>query len=367
MFFLKIQNFFRNHAGGFSLLTAILLPIVIISIGIAIELVHIFYSKVEMHSIIDRALLNTALELAKKKNRFIVGRTVPEIWKNNFHNELVMDGFSTEIDDVMRSTLLSVDSPYDTKNLSVVSKYKVPFDVCSLIPLCKNKYDYVTVLVTSSMKIGIPKNFGMDMMVVLDVSKSMVSLMPPKRTITRIEVVKTELNAMLKRIEKISNVKNVVRTGLVTFADKVVESLPLDWGIKRLVKSMRNMKFGINTDSTPGMQYAYDQIFDKKATSEHRSRGHEKHKKYIIFLTDGENNSMDSDFKSLSICNMAKEQGAIIYTIDIQYAKERAEKFLKNCSSPDHFYLITDLSLDMHNVFSNIGQDIIKNHILYDR
>ncbi|WP_354688025.1 vWA domain-containing protein [Candidatus Liberibacter africanus] len=365
MFFLKIQNFFRNHAGGFSLLTAILLPIVIISIGIAIELFHIFYAQVEMHSIIDRALLNTALELAKKKNRFIVGRTVPEIWKNNFYNELVMDGFSTEIDDVMQSISLRYDSLYDTKNISVVSQYKVPFNACSLIPLCKNNYGYVTVPITSSMKISYVNENEADIMFVLDVSYSM-GIIPDGDSKTRLDIAIKNISDILHNLQKYVNVDKVIRSGLVTFSTYIVDTIPLEWGVRGIEQKIPDIRLVYDTNSTPGLKYAYNQIFDENEEFLHHSRGHDDYKKYIIFLTDGRNNDPEQNIHSKWFCNEAKKKGAIVYVIDINETDPYAVNFLKTCASPGQFYFVEN-SNSMHNAFVKIGNDMTEKRIWYDK
>ncbi|XCD42595.1 VWA domain-containing protein [Candidatus Liberibacter asiaticus] len=132
------------------------------------------------------------------------------------------------------------------------------------------------------------------------------------------------INAMLEEVKSIPDVNNVVQSGLVTFSNKIEEFFLLEWGVSHIQKKIKYLsKFGVSTNSTPGLKYAYNQIFDtRKRKRQHIAKGHDDYKKYIIFLTDGENSSPNIDNKeSLFYCNEAKRRGAIVYAIGVQVTR----------------------------------------------
>ncbi|ACT57306.1 VWA domain-containing protein [Candidatus Liberibacter asiaticus] len=371
MSFLNIRNFFYNCKGSISILTAILLPVIFIVMGLVIETSHKFFVKAKLHYILDHSLLYTATKILnqengnngkKQKNDFSY-RIIKNIWQTDFRNELRENGFAQDINNIERSTSLSIiiDDQHKDYNLSAVSRYEMPFIFCTF-PWCANS-SHAPLLITSSVKISSKSDIGLDMMMVLDVSLSMNDHFGPG--MDKLGVATRSIREMLDIIKSIPDVNNVVRSGLVTFSSKIVQTFPLAWGVQHIQEKINRLIFGSTTKSTPGLEYAYNKIFDAKEKLEHIAKGHDDYKKYIIFLTDGENSSPNIDNKeSLFYCNEAKRRGAIVYAIGVQ--AEAADQFLKNCASPDRFYSVQN-SRKLHDAFLRIGKEMVKQRILYNK
>ncbi len=77
--------------------------------------------------------------------------------------------------------------------------------------------------------------------------------------------------------------------------------------------------------------------------------------KFIIFLTDGENNNFKSNVNTIKICDKAKENFIKIVTISIN-ASPNGQRLLKTCvSSPEYHYNVVNADSLIH-VFQNISQ-----------
>ncbi|PWL04442.1 hypothetical protein DJ468_02100, partial [Candidatus Liberibacter asiaticus] len=120
---------------------------------------------------------------------------------------------------------------------------------------------HIVMPITRSVKVNSQTDARLDMMIVLDVSRSMESFFDS--SITKIDMAIKSINAMLEEVKLIPDVNNVVQSGLVTFSNKIEEFFLLEWGVSHLQRKIKYLsKFGVSTNSTPGLKYAYNQIFD---------------------------------------------------------------------------------------------------------
>ena len=103
--------------------------------------------------------------------------------------------------------------------------------------------------------------------------------------------------------------------------------------------------------------------------------------KYVIFITDGVNNSTGADTASINSCRAMTAAGVEVYAVGFalepgtysfngqggwtmpQHMSDRAYNFLESCaSSPDHFIkAVNTSSLDI--AFEKIGKSIAKDAI----
>ncbi|XCD68666.1 VWA domain-containing protein [Candidatus Liberibacter asiaticus] len=369
---LNIRNFFYNYKGGMTILTAIFLHIIFLVLGMIIEVSHIFFMKTVLHSMIDRSLVHAATQIMnegngnnrkKLKGGDILCR-IKNTWNMSFRNELRDNGFVNDIDDIVRSTSLDivVVPQNEGYSISAISRYKIPLKFCTFIPWYTNSR-HIVMPITSSVKVNSQTDARLDMMIVLDVSRSMESFFDS--SITKIDMAIKSINAMLEEVKLIPDVNNVVQSGLVTFSNKIEEFFLLEWGVSHLQRKIKYLsKFGVSTNSTPGLKYAYNQIFDMQGMRQHCNTEDANYKKIIVFMTDGENLSTKEDQQSLYYCNEAKKRGAIVYAIGIRVI--RSHEFLRACASPNSFYLVENPH-SMYDAFSHIGKDIVTKRIWYDK
>jgi hypothetical protein len=106
------------------------------------------------------------------------------------------------------------------------------------------------------------------------------------------------------------------------------------------------------------MQKAYDGLSGTNSTSEtgiQKAAGNSKLTKYIVFMTDGNNNATTSDTNTRTTCTAAKDNGIKIYSIAFM-APDRGQKLLQDCSSGTGYYYKAESLNDLLGAFQAIGQ-----------
>src|SRR5690606_41351949 len=80
-------------------------------------------------------------------------------------------------------------------------------------------------------------------------------------------------------------------------------------------------------------------------------------KKYIVFMTDGENNVPGADEKTKNACTNAKTDGMEVYSIALMVDKLSARQLLANCATnPSTHYFQAQSASDLIAAFDAIGK-----------
>ncbi|KGB27722.1 von Willebrand factor A [Candidatus Liberibacter solanacearum] len=152
--------------------------------------------------------------------------------------------------------------------------------------------------------------------------------------------------------------------GLTGYTTRVEKNIEPSWGTgkvrKYIVEEIDANMLG-QTDSTPAMKKAYQILTSDKKRNFIRNILHKRTKipflpfqKFLIFLTDGENNDPKSDMKTIKICEKAKKNSIKILTISIN-ASSNGKRLLKKCvSAPEYYYNVVDTG-SLLRVFQEIS------------
>ncbi|WP_244612269.1 vWA domain-containing protein, partial [Candidatus Liberibacter asiaticus] len=182
---------------------------------------------------------------------------------------------------------------------------------------------------------------------------------------TKMAALKNALLLFLDSIDLLSHVKEDVYMGLIGYTTRVEKNIEPSWGTEKVRQYVtRDMDSLIlkPTDSTPAMKQAYQILTSDKKRSFFTNFFRQGVKipslpfqKFIIFLTDGENNNFKSNVNTIKICDKAKENFIKIVTISIN-ASPNGQRLLKTCvSSPEYHYNVVNADSLIH-VFQNISQ-----------
>jgi len=197
-----------------------------------------------------------------------------------------------------------------------------------------------------------PISIGM----VLDVSSSMRT--KTDSGLRRIEVLKRASEDLFHAIESTASQPRVlrekIRTGMSAFDKNLVSeyTLPMGVGWDHTLMTIRRMETGSGTNSTPGFQKSYNLLRNDRAIFE-------TSQEIMIFISDGNNENDEIDAETLTLCNQAKNDDVIIYTVAFENAESGAA-FLRQCASEpksEHFFNATS-GTEFRQAFQRIGEGI---------
>ncbi|WP_244464387.1 vWA domain-containing protein [Candidatus Liberibacter africanus] len=179
-------------------------------------------------------------------------------------------------------------------------------------------------------------------------------------------------NAVLQLLDAInySNAQQQVYIGLIGYTTRVEKNIKPSWGTEKIrqyvSKDMDALSTG-STDSTPAMETAYRIVTADKKRSFWVNLFREKvtipsldFQKFIILLTDGENNKQKNDVDTIKICDKAKKNSVKIITISLN-ASPQGKIFLKKCGSSSEYHYDVKNNASLLRVFQDIFRVIVHN------
>ncbi|MFT4325238.1 vWA domain-containing protein [Candidatus Liberibacter solanacearum] len=152
------------------------------------------------------------------------------------------------------------------------------------------------------------------------------------------------------------------RIGLITFNHYIMQDSKLSNNFNVIKKTISRMKPKGGTDTFLPMNAAYEYLNNiPNETKAHNISDNVPLKRYIILMTDGENNHPSYDLKTINVCDNARKNGIIIYSIFLNYYEytDGYELARKCASSEKHFFYAnnTKALLDSFKSIAHAIQD----------
>ncbi|MBB2681116.1 UNVERIFIED_ORG: Flp pilus assembly protein TadG [Rhizobium esperanzae] len=182
---------------------------------------------------------------------------------------------------------------------------------------------------------------------------------------TKIEALKMAAGNLFGQLSSADPNAQYVRTGAVSY--DIVQYTPsaLAWGTSGVSTYVNALQAGGGTNSSGAMSTAYSSLTAKNAAGNdaedaaHKLKTGQTPKKYIVFMTDGDNNDDSSGGRSYdtltkATCDTAKSKGIEIYTIAFM-APEGGQALLHYCASDDSHYFQAEKMEDLLAAFKAIG------------
>lgn len=213
---------------------------------------------------------------------------------------------------------------------------------------------------TSSTEANIP--FSMHL--VLDQSSSMSENICKNRVdykclhtgdVRRIDALKQAVDEFADVIKDADREEKYARLAGAAYSSQLNSSVGFRWGVESARSYVRGLRTGSRTNSTPAMDLAYRQVNSDEEARFHFDKGYRSFRKYIVWMSDGNNNDTGIDATTLQICNEARRNNVVIYSIAFDVDGKRAEDTLKACAKNiDHFYEAKSAS-QLHDAFRDIA------------
>lgn len=371
----------HDRGGNFGIITAILLPVLIGTAGFAIDTMNIIASQRQLQEAADAGALATATALAAGK--VTTDDQAKALAKDFVTGQMANYVDAATISAIKSSTTVNIDTTTSSngKSYKIAVNASYPLSLTPFMNVLGFKTSTIAAASTTSSGINQERS-AVSLTLVLDESGSMLANTGTKIVPTtscqqynsggqsigtkspcyvkKIDALKTAANLLLDQLDKADPQSKYVRTNAIAWSGTVQDYNNFNWGTsKTRTEVINTMSAGGNTESAAPMLQAYNGLKSTGAGSESKIQsdaGNTKLTKYIVFMTDGENNKSTSDTNTLTTCTNAKNAGIKIYSIAFM-APAAGKTLLSTCASGSAYYFQAESMNDLISAFQAIGQN----------
>lgn len=379
-----LNRFVRNESGNFGIVTAIVLPLALATAGVAIDLTHIVQVRSELQNAADAAALAAASAMSSKG---LTDDEAKALAKEFLAAQMAnLAGSSGSLDEDFESDLkdkTSVGVVKDTSgktgkiyDVTVNTQYEVAMNAFTALLGVKS----VPLSVTSTAQSATETKNALSMHLVLDKSGSMAWITDSINTartscpnytesnwryypnlgssrpcyVSKIEALKSATAGLMAQLDKADPDKIYVRTAAVSYNLDQQKANSFAWGTSATSTYVNALEAEGGTDSSDAMETAYKAVSAASETTAHKNKNGQVPSRYIVFMTDGDNNYTSADTSTKATCDAAKKEGIEIYTVAFM-APSRGKSLLQNCATSLSYYYDAKDAVELVAAFQEIG------------
>jgi len=150
---------------------------------------------------------------------------------------------------------------------------------------------------------------------------------------SKIEALKLAVGLMVSQFNDIDPDKKYIRMGAVSYSDQRQSPTVLNWGTSAVQTYVNALVADGGTSSTGAFELAYTSVLLASEASAHLAKNGEKYPgKYIVFMTDGDNNNSTDDTKTKAWCDKARTAKIRVFSIAFM-APDKGQALLKSCAT----------------------------------
>jgi Flp pilus assembly protein TadG len=383
----------NDRHGNFGIISAILLPVTIGAGALAVDITNVAMAKHQLQEASDAAALATAAALADGK----IDTTTASAFAKDFVTGQMANfiGDTTALRDATTATATKTTSNGGTSySVSVSSSYSM--DLSGLAKVIGFKTTNIGA--GSQTASGYSEKQGsVSIFLALDKSGSMgddttttnadtptesytytcayhwndkgkwTNKCTGTRTnyYTKIEALKLAVGNLTTELDKADPTHIYSRTGAVSYDLITYPETKLAWGTSAVTTYVNALSAANGTNSSGAVSMAYSSLMAKNNAGNdnenalHQAKTGQTPKKYIVFMTDGDNNDDSSGGRSYdtltkATCDKAKGDGIEIYTVAFM-APTNGQALLKYCATDDNHYFKAESMSDLLAAFKEIG------------
>jgi len=333
---MNLKPFIRNTQGNFAIMGAVAFGVIALATAVTIEISSMQSLQTELQDTVDAAALTAAIA-ANKKN--INGESIDRLAAAQANLKVHMQNFDSSV--TLGEPIIKFDDVTQEVTIELPAKKHSFFS-----GLLNQKQSQVRA--SSSASYEVSDINPVSLAFVVDVSGSM-GWCPsqedqndtcPADEQPRINTLQNAVGVLFDEIEggnaNINDLRDKVRTGIWTYrsTEGSFRDMANGWGhVEQFVNGLTAQG---GTHSTDAFKSALDAL-----TAEAELIKDPNHKRFIVFMTDGANNDVDSTLDTEAFCLNAKEQGINIYSVAFA-APIEGENLLLQCASPNDDEEISD-------------------------
>ncbi|MDE1991458.1 MAG: VWA domain-containing protein [Rhizobiaceae bacterium] len=406
--FCGIKNLLRDRSGNFGILTALAIPVTAAAAGVAVDVSNMALSHSQLQEASDAAALATATALADGSvttdnaqqfaTNFVIGQMSNYLSSDQTASAALKSGTTAQITPTTNSS--------GGTSYSVVVNATYPMSTNGMTHMLGISSMNIGSSSTSSSGTSIQKS-ALSMYFVLDRSGSMdeatdtVNAQTPTQTYTysctttnskgksvkstctgtepnyytKMQSLKIAVSNLATQLNGADPNSMYVRTGAESYNSVAQTASPMAWGTSGLTAYVNNLSSSGTTNSAPAFTDAVTALTSASSTSPGLTNEQAAHKakngqtnpgKYIVFMTDGDNNVANADTTTKLQCDKARQNNITVYTIAFM-APSNGQALLSYCATTQADYFTPQNAADLFSAFSTIGAQASKQLTLLNK
>lgn len=197
------------------------------------------------------------------------------------------------------------------------------------------------------------KNGLVSQQTVLDNLETLASVAHPQ---IKIDALQEALGELFTQFNVADPTRTYVRTGLSAYAYGVRGDTEMEWGTSSADTYASGMYASGGTASTDSIKWAFNELKNTNTTeaTQHFNKNGQTPDRFILFMTDGDNNNSNDDTSTKNYCDQAKTDGISIYSVAFA-APSGGQELLSYCASSDDNYYEPETASELISAFKKIG------------
>jgi len=344
----KVAELFRNKEGNFAIMAALAIPVLFMAGSLAIDTTNAMSMKTRLQNAVDSAALATSTRLAQEDDLSLEDA---KVFAGTFLQGQIEEDMPAFTD---MSVTPTINITATENNGNTVWRVAVSVNGSqALTPMARlmgRETLNVGVSGTSESASGTIQG-AFSMALVLDRSGSMDWKLDGER---KIDVLKTAVGGLLDQFETADPDHKYVRIGAASYSTYLTGSQDLRWKPKKTREFVDDLPASGGTDSTDAFDWAYTSVNADKEIRKHAEKTGLVPQKFIVFMTDGDNNYNSADTSTKILCDEAKAAGIEVYTVAFA-APTRGKELLSYCATSAEYFYDAESSADLISAFESIG------------
>lgn len=346
----KFSDLVGSTDGNFAIMLSLALPVLVMAGSLALDTTNAMSMKTRMQNAADSAALATSTRLSQEENLSIEDARA---FAATFLQGQLEEDIPVFADmNVKPSIIITPSTDNGTTVWNVAISMTGTQTVTPMARFMGRESLSVGVTGKSQSASSEAAQGALSMALVLDRSGSMDWDLDGQR---KIDVLKTAVGGLLDQFETADPKHNYVRIGASSYNTYMTGSQKLSWKPKKTRDFVNALPADGGTDSTQAFSWAFDSVSDAKELKKHTEKTGEVPQKFIVFMTDGDNNYSSADSSTKILCDKAKGDGVQVYTVAFA-APTRGKQLLSYCATSDKHFYDAKSSADLIAAFESIGK-----------
>lgn len=367
------RGFLKDRRGNLSIIAALVLPVGLAAAGMAIDMSKMVASKAALQNAADAAALAAASALANEEITTTQATALAtDFVKGQMANHI---GSQQELDSPFNFGSCTNVAVQQQTTVGTAKKYTVKVSTCYDV-----KYSALSafmgrssgrVSVASTTQSTTESKNALSMYLVLDRSGSMAEYTNTvsgsyqcrygRKTTTcytyydKITALRNAATNLMNQLKTADPTQIFVRTAAVSYNSAMQTPVNLAWGVASTKTYISNLQADGGTDSGLAFKTAYNAV--KAATEDtlHMQKNGQVPSKYMVFMTDGDNNYTSADTETKKWCDAAKLAGIEVYSVAFM-APTRGQQLLSYCATTSAHYFKAEDAEELNAAFEYIGE-----------